>query len=272
MRKRRRRHIFPGKTGAGLLLLAAALLTSPMIGWAGQEAWEQRVEITAHRGNSSQAPENTLAAFESAIEAGTDWIETDVTQSKDGVLVLFHDEDMERLTGRQGKIWDFTFEELKGIRPESFMGPSFRDAGIPSLSEALDLCRGRAKMDLEIKVNGSQTADYVDRVVAMIREKGMEDQCMVTSFQYSVLERTKALAPGLKTGFITSTALTPGQSLAAADYVMLHVNLTDPQTVSQLQAQGKRVGAWTVNDYVSLEKCRQSGVDNVITDRPGTIF
>lgn len=260
------------KSCAGFLLIAAAACMFPGVSQGAEDGWEQRVEITAHRGNSSQVPENTLLSFESAIEAGADWIETDVTQSKDGVLVLFHDENLEPTTGKKGMVWELTYDELKQIRPKPSMGPTFRDARIPSLSDALDLCKDKIKVDLEIKMNGHQTADFVDRVVAMIREKGMEDQCMVTSFHYSVLERVKLLDPKIKTGFITNTALTPVQPLSAADYVMLNVSLTNPQTVGELRAVGKKVGVWTVNDGTALEKCRQAGVDNLITDKPATIF
>ena len=260
------------RVAGAALLTFAVLLASSGKSWAAGETWEQRVEITAHRGNSSQAPDNTLEAFESAMKTGADWIETDVTQSKDGILVLFHDEDLGPATGKQGKIWEVTFEELRQINPKPSMGPSFRDARVPSLSEAMDLCKDKIKMNLEIKVNGHQTADFVARVVAMVREKGMDDQCMITSFQYSVLEQVKALAPGLKTVLITNTAIDPAQPLPAADYVMLNVSLTIPQVVSGLQAQGKKVGVWTVNDGTALEKCRLAGADNVITDKPGTIL
>ena len=228
------------RVAGAALLTFAVLLASSGKSWAAGETWEQRVEITAHRGNSSQAPDNTL-------EVGP-------------------------ATGKQGKIWELTFEELRQINPKPSMGPSFRDARVPSLSEAMDLCKDKIKMNLEIKVNGHQTADFVARVVAMVREKGMDDQCMITSFQYSVLEQVKALAPGLKTGLITNTAIDPAQPLPAADYVMLNVSLTIPQVVSGLQAQGKKVGVWTVNDGTALEKCRLAGADNVITDKPGTIL
>ena len=136
--------------GAALFTFAV-LLASSGKSWAAGETWEQRVEITAHRGNSSQAPDNTLEAFESAMKTGADWIETDVTQSKDGILVLFHDEDLGPATGKQGKIWELTFEELRQINPKPSMGPSFRDARVPSLSEAMDLCKDKIKMNLEMK-------------------------------------------------------------------------------------------------------------------------
>ena len=86
------------------------------------EGWRDKVEITAHRGDNTQAPENTMPAFKAAVENGADWIELDVTQTKDGVLVIFHDSDLMRMTGKPDKIWDMSYEELSQINTASHWG------------------------------------------------------------------------------------------------------------------------------------------------------
>lgn len=236
-----------------------------------QDNWIRQVEITAHRGDSSEAPENTLMAFESAIESGADWIEMDINQTKDGTLVVFHDEDLERLTGEEGKIWDITFEELRTRPVSQSLGPAFQEACVPSLEEALELCQGRIRLNLEIKRNSHQSQDFTSRVVKMLQEKGMENQCVITSFQYDVLTETKALAPGLETGLITSTDILEPQTFTAADQFILSIELIRPETVEELHDLGKEVTAWTVNDDYALEQCRLAGADNLITDCPQDI-
>ena len=89
------------------------------------ESWDENVEITAHRGDSSEAPENTIPAFEAAIESGADWIELDVGVTKDGVLVVLHDEDLKRVAGDSRKIGELTFEEVRRLDVGSSFGPDF---------------------------------------------------------------------------------------------------------------------------------------------------
>ena len=107
------------------------------------EGWRDKVESTAHRGDHTQAPENTMPAFKAAVENGADWIELDVTQTKDGVLVIFHDSDLMRMTGKPDKIWDMSYEELSQINTASHWGPFFKDTRIPTLEEVLDYCKDK---------------------------------------------------------------------------------------------------------------------------------
>jgi len=262
--------------------MAAALLGAALIGAVTPgrvlaqdqtgDGWRGKVEITAHRGDNSQAPENTMPAFKAAVENGADWIELDVTQTKDGVMVIFHDADLMRITGKPDKIWDMNYEELSQINAASHWGPFFRDTRIPTLEEVLDYCKDKIKLNIEVKVNDHQTQDFIPDLVALIQAKGMTGQCMITSFDYHSLQAVKQLAPALETGFISSSAIEQPEAFTSADNFVLSIDLINPETVSRIHTLGKEVIAWTVNDAYSVDKCRNAGADNLITDKPGKIM
>lgn len=255
--------------GAALFLLLSASLPFKAL---AEEGWAERVEITAHRGDSSVAPENTLMAFQEAIESGADRIELDANETADGTLVVFHDEDLKRMTGRDGKIWEVTFEELKGFSLAGSLGPAYRDASVPTLGEALEFCRGKIRLNIEIKQHERQSPELVGRVVELIRELHMEEECMITSFCYDNLVKAKAAAPELATGFITTEEVTDLAAYPAADRFMLSMELVKPETVEAIHSAEKKAAAWTVNDQYSVEKCKEAGIDDLITDRPQDIL
>lgn len=235
-------------------------------------AWSQKVEITAHRGDSVKALENTLPAFEKAIESGADWIELDVKETSDNVPVVFHDSSLKRLMGQDGTIREMTLEEIKKLHPAASMGPGYNNVKIPTLEETLDTCKGRIKLNIEIKEDGTESSDFTERVIQLIRDKGMTDQCMITSFCYSVLEKVKAVEPYLKTGYIRSKDIEDFSQYPAADQFMLSIELIQKERVDQIHSLGKKVTAWTVNDLYSLRKCESAQVDDMITDDPGGLL
>ena len=260
-------------TGAALCaVLMAALL--PMHALAGDSTADtgRKLEITAHRGVCSEAPENTMPAFKAAVDIKADWIELDVTQTKDGVLVVFHDRDLSRITGRPDKIWDMSYEELTRLNVAGKWGPSFRNTRIPSLEEVLDYCKDKIRLDIEIKVNDHQTQDFIPSILSLIRDKGMTEQCMITSFDYGCLQLVKLLEPSMETGYISSKAIAQPEIFCSADNFVLSIDLIEPEAVDRIHALGKKVMVWTVNDEYSVEKCRKAGADNLITDKPKKIM
>lgn len=250
-------------------VLIASLLSVPVM---AEDNWNEQVEITAHRGDNSEAPENTMPAFKAAVENGADWIELDVTQTKDGVLVIFHDKDLSRITGRQDKIWDMSYEELRQINVASHWGPFYQKTRIPSLEEVLDYCKDKILLNIEVKVNEHQTQDFLLSLVQMIQAKGMTGQCMVTSFDYGCLQQIRQLDPSLETGYISSRPIDQPEIYTDADNFVLSIELIEPDTVNRIHALGKEVIAWTVNDAYSVEKCRKARADNLITDNPEHII
>lgn len=256
----------------GVAILSATVMgISPVTAFA-EEDWSRNVEITAHRGDVSEAPENTIPAFEAAIESGADWIELDVTETKDGVLVVLHDEDLTRVAGNPKKVWELNFDELRQLRVGQSKGPGFAKATIPSLEEVLDYCKDKIRLNIEVKYNENQTADFIPRLVEMIRQRNMTGQCMITSFNYGGLQLVKIFEPGMETGLITSQPIGQPEIYTSADNFVLSIELIEPDTVNRIHALGKEVIAWTINDQYSLGKCKTAGADNIITDRPDDII
>lgn len=254
-------------------LCAVLFLTCPYPVTAfGEQAWRENVEITAHRGNKSVAPENTMPAFKAAVEGGADWIELDVAQTKDGVLVVFHDDDLQRTTKHEGKIWDITYEDLRKLDAGSYFGPGYKNTPVPSLEEALDYCKDKIKLNIEIKYSDKLSADFYIKLVSMLQQRDMRDQCMITSFNYSCIQLVKYLDPSLITGWITSQPVEQPELYTEADHFVLSIELMEPDLVSRIHALGKEVFAWTINDQNSVEKCREAKADNLITDRPDDIL
>lgn len=236
------------------------------------ESWDENVEITAHRGDSSEAPENTIPAFKAAIDSGADWIELDVGVTKDGILVVLHDEDLKRVAGDSRKIGELTFEEVRRLDVGSRFGPSFSGIGIPSLEEVLDYCKGRIMLNIEIKYRKGQDLAFIPRLVDLIRQREMMDQCMITSFNYGCLQMVKIFEPEIKTGLISSKPIAQPEIYTSADNFVLSIELIEPDTVNRIHELGKEVIAWTVNDQYSVEKCRKARTDNIITDYPDDII
>lgn len=173
------------------------LLLALFAGAAAQEA-PRRALVQAHRGFSEAYPENTLLAFEKAIEAGADRIETDLALTKDGVVVLMHDNTVDRTTDGQGGVAAFTLEELKRLDAGSWKSPEFAGERVPTLAEALELTAGRAELNLEIKSNGrtrSSVRATIAAAAAVILEHDALDRVVFSSFDYEALLRVREHLP-----------------------------------------------------------------------------
>ena len=255
------------------VLCTACICTSvaPVNAFA-EEEWNEEVEITAHRGNKAKAPENTMPAFEAAVASGADWIELDVSETKDGVLVVFHDEDLQRITRNTSKVWEITYEDLRKLDAGSYFAPGYLNTPIPSLVEVLDYCKDRIKLNIEIKYNEHFSGDFYIKLVSMLQQREMTSQCMITSFDYNSILTVKLLDPSLETGWITSRPVEQPELYVYADNFVLSIELIEPDIVNRIHALGKEVIAWTINDQYSVEKCRKARADNLITDRPDDIM
>jgi glycerophosphoryl diester phosphodiesterase len=226
--------------------------------------------VVAHRGASRAAPENTLASMKKAVEFGADYAECDVFQTKDGEIVLFHDEEMERTTGKEGMIWDYTLAELKEMEVGSWFREEFRGEPIPTLHEVVQLVKGKIKLNIEIKISGSDP-DIAQKVVDIIRSEGIERECMVTSFEKPVIEKVKKIDPDLITGFIFDEEHPPDIFEGNWEYVCSKRNIVDEEFVQQAKQKGKKIFVWTVNYPAEMKKLIALGVDGIITDVPDVL-
>lgn len=224
-------------------------------------------EITAHRGGAWKAPENTISALQYTIDSGADYAEIDVQETKDGELILLHDDSLKRTAGVKKNVWDMTLKQVEKLDAGASFHKKFRGEKIPEFTEVLKFCKGRLDLNIEIKYNGKNKG-IVDKVVRAIKENHFEDHCVVTSMNYQFLKQIKKTAPEIRTGYIMTMTYGGVQGMEAADFFSVKHTYVDEKFVTQAHALGKEVHVWTVNYKGDAKRMLDMGVDNIITDDP----
>ncbi|MBW2467938.1 MAG: glycerophosphodiester phosphodiesterase, partial [Deltaproteobacteria bacterium] len=227
---------------------------------------ERTVEITGHRGSKVRAPENTLSALQQAIAEGADFAEIDVQTTADGVVVLFHDADLMRVASLDRRLRDINYGELRDIDVGSWFAPQFSNERIPTLQQAIDLSRGRIKLNIELKFTWPDPV-LTQKVADLIRQNNFSADCVVSSLNFQALTEIKQRSPELITGFIVFT-VAGNLPRMKADFLSLNAKRATPRLVKQLHRHGRAVHVWTVNDFNNVISMVERGVDNVITDYP----
>ena len=254
------------------LSLAVVLLVPPAF-WAvlaRQSADRPPVQVTAHRGHSRAAPENTLSAVRKAIESGADYAEVDVQQTADGLVVLLHDSDLKRVAADPRTVGELSYEEVRKLEVGSWFDPSFAGERIPTLIEVLNLARGRIKLNIELKTYGPdrQVAAEVARLVC---EQGLESDCLLTSFNYLALVEVKRQYPRVRTGLTVAYLLGDVGGLEV-DALSVRADSLSDKVLREARRHGKEVHVWTVNDPGPMVRLMKRGVDNIITDDPDLLI
>lgn len=228
-----------------------------------------QVKITAHRGSSMLAPENSLSAIEQAILDGADYVELDVRETSDGVLVLLHDKDLRRLAKDPRDIWNVPYDELQQMEAGAWFDSQFYGEQIPRLIDAIAVLRGRAKLYLEIKTS-PQSPELVQRTVALLQAADFIDDTLLAALSPDVLHQVRALEPGLRTSLLVHTAIgsVEGQPFEA---LALRDALVNPARANQVRRYGHELHVWTVNDRRAMGRYIDMGVDNIITDKPDVL-
>ncbi len=233
-----------------------------------------RTLLGAHRGNSAEFPENTLASFRSAIELGVDVIECDVHLTEDGALPVIHDHLLERTTNGGGLVRDYTMAELKGLDAGSWKDPRFAGERIPTLQEVLALARDRVGVAIEIKTLPFVYAGIEQAVARAIEGVGMTDEVVIIAFDHRCIKEVRRLLPVVLTGVIlVGRPLDPLRLLAdaEADLYCPEWWTIDPDTAHELHEAGKHIGVWTVDDQYSLAWSRSLPADAIFTNNPRVI-
>ncbi len=226
----------------------------------------------AHRGYSGNYPENTMLAFEKAIAVGVDGIELDVQLSKDGEIVVCHDETVDRTTDGHGRIADLTLDELKQLEA------SFRFRGtlginrIPTLREYLARVQDEKLVtNVELKTGILEYPGIEQKVWDMIREFKLEDRIIISSFNHFSVKRMQKLAPELKYGFLSETwIINAGKYVheqGVQCYHPIYVNLVQ-DVVDELKQYGLEINTYTVNTEEAVRDLCQKGIDAVIGNYP----
>jgi glycerophosphoryl diester phosphodiesterase len=238
--------------------------------------------IIAHRGDSAHRPENTIAAFKSALDLGADLLELDVQLTKDGHVVVIHDGSVDRTTDGRGRVADMTLAELRKLSagyPERF-GDRFASERIPTLAEALTLARGRAKVMIEIKkesISDSEDEDGIEaRTVAAVREARMEPNVLFLSFDRRALRRLLRLAPGVRRGHLfyraTPEEVIEGARAVETDLVMPEKSMLSDELTQAARAAGIKVATWVVDDVEELKDLARFDLFGVGSNRPGALL
>lgn len=226
-------------------------------------------QITAHRGASKEAPENTMAAFQRAIDDMADCIELDVQMTRDGYIVVMHDTSTYRTTGVAGNITDMTYEEVKKLDAGYWFSEKYVGEGVPLLEDVLKLAKGRIKLNIEIK-SSADSGIVAKKVVALIQQYSMERECVITSFDYNALLAVKDITQDIQTGYILSVAYGKFYQNDGVDFFSVNASFLTKRVVDAIHNTGKQVYAWTVNNDTSIKNLANKGIDNIITDVPVT--
>ena len=248
-----------------------------------------RLSLQAHRGAAGLAPENTLAAFRMAIELGADAAEMDLQATKDGVVVVIHDDTVDRTTDGRGGIGDLTLAEIKRLDAGGKFASAFRGERIPTLREVVDLVKAsgkdRFRLNLEIKFaegREGQPVDLEEQVLAVLRETGFVNRVIVQSFHHPSVAKVKGLAPTIPAGLLVGQRRQPPDPVAAvrrhrADYYAPHHSLVTTDLLRTLHQAGIPVVSWTVNDPADMRRLISLGLgtmpgDAIISDYPDRLL
>ena len=234
-------------------------------------------KVWAHRGASAYAPENSLEAFELAIQMGAHGIELDIYETADSKLVIHHDNDIKRMTnGVEAKIQETDFDTLRTYNFNGKWGDKYGFVRIPTLHEVLDLFRPTDKnINIELKEGSTQ---YLHAIYNAVKEFGMEEQVLYSSFDHTKLARMKAIHPNAKTGALYSEPLIyqPWNYAKMADFTALHPSYNQLYRfqeqgidfVKEAHDAGIAVNPWTANKEGIMRRLAIWGVDYIITDYP----
>ena len=229
--------------------------------------------IHAHRGASAYRPENTLEAFSLAIEQKADTIELDVHLTKDGKIVVAHDERLERVSNGTGYINDHTLDELKSLN----FGKLFKDGPvcrIPTMAEVFSLVRPSSlTLNIELKTTERLYPELPEKITAMADEYAMGDRVIYSSFNHYSLQEIKKLKPSAKTGLLYQLGMV--DPWVYANYVNAYaihphyyVIAALPETVERCHENGIKVNVWTVDESEAIKQMLKCGVDGIITNKP----
>ena len=225
----------------------------------------------AHRGASALAPENTMTSFERAVELGADAIELDLHLSRDGELVVIHDDTLDRTTNGHGPVNERSLEELKRLDAGRWFGEEFAGERVPTLAEVLERFAGKVPLALEVKAGSAFFPGIEEEVVSALRRHSAIEQAAVASFDHYALQRLKEIEPTLRTAALlvgrpvsVSAIAGPGRAEAMA----LEASLVTKTEVEACRAAGLQLVVWVVNEPALMRHFIGLGVDGIITDRP----
>ncbi|MCH4207651.1 MAG: glycerophosphoryl diester phosphodiesterase membrane domain-containing protein [Solobacterium sp.] len=224
------------------------------------------VGIVAHRLGGNLGPENTLEGMKNADATGVWGNELDVERTKDGYYIVNHDDTFQRVAGLNKKPSDLTLEEIKTLTVKDSFDKTRPSTTVSTLDEILDEGKKNGQY-LFVELKG-QTADtrMADDVVQMIKDKGMENQCVIMSLKYKLMNYTETTYPEMNTGYIYSYAY-GDQAEINVDSLILEVTTATSSVINEIHAQNKKVYVWTVDTETEMNHFLDSEADAIITNK-----
>jgi glycerophosphoryl diester phosphodiesterase len=234
----------------------------------------QRPTIFAHRGSSAYAPENTLAAFELALQQAADALELDAKLTADGEVVIIHDQTLLRTTGQPGIVRECTLAEIQKLDAGSHFDIAFKGERIPTLENLFEKVGDRALYDIELTNYASLTDPLPEKVAALVQRYGLADRVLFSSFNPLALIRVRRRLPRCSIGLLARPARLGRWARSwlgtLLGYQALHIAKVDAslEIVTSTHHRNKRLHVYTVNDSVELASLFKMGVDGIFTDDP----
>ena len=234
----------------------------------------KRPTIFAHRGSSAYAPENTLAAFKLAVKQHADGIELDVKLSSDNQVVVIHDDTVNRTSNGTGWIKSLSLPELKRLDVGSKFSPAYKSERIPTLAEVFEIVGQKILINVELKNYTSPADDLPDRVIAIVKEYGLETSVILSSFNMIALIRARSILPKIPLGLLTVSGLAEltlrSKLVRLGPLFALHPNYLDvtPKLIHAAHRANSQIHTYTVNQVDDIRQIFAAGVDGIFTDDP----
>lgn len=261
--------------GTYCVLFGAAALLFAVLTFASKydtsiiESLVTPTQIAAHKGCSSQAPENTMPAFTLAADCPkVDYIELDIRETKDGIPVVIHNANLQTAAGMSESVYDLTFAQLQEIAaPYGFSEEAFPGVTVPSLEQVLETYAGKTDFIIEIKAS-PLAPELPEKIVALMEKYGITKTSMIHSGDYESLKAVKARNPDIACGFIIAISTGGYADLPFADFFSVEHTCISEDMIDQIHNRGKKVFVWTVNEAESIKQVRFMDADVLITDYP----
>lgn len=230
----------------------------------------------AHRGFSGKYPENTMIAFKKAVEVGCDGIETDVHITKDGVIVICHDEMLYRTTNGEGFIKDLTYNEIKKLDAGIKFGEEFKNTRIPNIDEFFNYMKNKNLLiNIELKNGIIEYENLEKRIIEKVYEYKLKDRVILSSFNHYSMAKVKAIDSSIKTGLLYAANLYKVHEYAQkvkADAVHPYFpTVMKEDIVKEIKNNNLAINTYTVNEKKYMKALVELGVDGVITNYPDTL-
>ncbi len=226
----------------------------------------------AHRGSSGSFPENTRAAFEKAIETGVDVIETDCQLSKDGHVVVIHDERLDRTAGVKGLVRGKSLKQLKKLDVGAWFKKSFQGERILTLEELMEIVGDSVELNLEIKSWPKGLSGIELKLLFILSHYDFLGRTIFSSFDYRCLRRVRELAPEARIGILHAAGMKEEPFQAASEVRAYSVHVEKGAVSGRFLEDARRLGlksfVWTVNEVEEMEEVLSLGADGIISDYP----